>query len=116
MSSLNKEALVIDYEDGVSRFVGQKELYESFLKKFPADPNYSDLCEAMALCDVPSAFSAAHTLKGVSGNLSLKKLYLSLLPFVDALRGEGNLNLARSLFPAVKEAYSEAVAAVVALG
>jgi len=110
---MDKEACLrcgIDYEEGVSRFMGHAELYEKFLGKFPSDPGYPALEAAMAAKDLPAAFQAAHTLKGVSGNLSLTALYRALLPFVDALRGEGDLPLAESLYPAVQAAYRQAVA------
>lgn len=64
--------------------------------------------------DLPAAFTAAHTLKGVTGNLSLNVLYRSLLPLVEALRGQGDLPLAESLFPAAQEEYRRAVECIAA--
>lgn len=59
--------------------------------------------------DAKAAFQAGHTLKGLTGNLSLSSLYGKLVVFVDALRGEGNLPLAESLFPGVESEYKTAV-------
>ena len=100
----------IRYEEGVARFVGNAEMYESFLRQFPSDQTYAEIEEAMKQKDFRAAFQAAHTLKGLSGNLSLGALYDSLVVFVDALRGEGNPALAESLFPAVQENYRKTVA------
>lgn len=102
----------IDYDEGVARFVGHAEIYEKFLGKFLADPDYAMLETAMAEKDITAAFHAAHTLKGVAGNLSLNDLYHALIPFVDALRGDGNLPLAETLFPAVSKEYRRAVACI----
>lgn len=64
----------IDYDEGVARFVGRSDLYEEFLKKFLTDPTFPALEAAMQAKDLPAAFTAAHTLKGVTGNLSLNVL------------------------------------------
>lgn len=102
----------IAYADGVARFVGHAELYEKYLKTFPQDPNYAAMEEALRCGDGEAAFHAAHTLKGVSGNLSLNDLYLTLLPLVEALRGQADLPKAISLLPPVQEAYRRASACI----
>jgi len=60
--------------------------------------------------DVSAAFQASHTLKGLTGNLSLNDLYQKLVVFTNALRGEGNMPLAQSLYPAVRADYDRALA------
>lgn len=112
---MNKEEYVqagIDYDEGVARFVGHADMYERFLRQFLADPGYAALEQAMAAGDVEAAFQAAHSLKGVTGNLSLNALYRRLIPLTDALRGEGDLELARTLFPPVQEEYRRAAACI----
>ena len=52
-----------------------EERYEGFLKSFLEDGNYRALVEAVEEHDCKKAFTAAHTLKGVSGNLALSKLF-----------------------------------------
>ena len=49
-------------------------LVERFLAKFLDDGCYATLCSAMEQGDRKQAFQAAHSLKGVSGNLSLDRL------------------------------------------
>jgi len=78
----------IEYQEGVGRFVGQAKLYETFLNKFLQDPNYEELKKALQARDCEAAFQASHTLKGVSGNLSLNSLFHAIIPLVDSLRGE----------------------------
>jgi len=109
---MDREACIragIDYDEGVARFVGRADMYEKFLAQFPEDPGFSALDEAMGSGDVSAAFQAAHSLKGVSGNLSVNNLYHSLIPFVNALRGAGDLPLAKTLYPPVEEAYRTAI-------
>ena len=46
-------------------------LIERFITKFLDDGSFSELCHAMQEGQREAAFRAAHTLKGVSANLSL---------------------------------------------
>lgn len=77
----------IDVEDALGRFMGNEELMMQFLLKFPQDPNFPQLKEAMAHGDADRAFAAAHTLKGVTGNLSMKALSQQVGLLVEDLRG-----------------------------
>jgi len=99
----------INYNEGVARFVGNAGIYEKFLREFLSDTTFASLKAAMEAKDAKAAFQAGHTLKGLTGNLSLSSLYGKLVVFVDALRGEGNLPLAESLFPGVESEYKTAV-------
>ena len=100
----------INYAEGVARFVGNASLYEHFLAEFLKDGTFAELEQAMAAGDAKAAFNAAHTLKGLTGNLSLSALYGQLVPFVDALRGEADLPRAHLLFPAVQQDYRQTAA------
>ena len=64
----------VDVDGALERFMNNEGLLERFLKKFPADPNYGALKEALARGDADAAFRAAHTLKGVAANLSMATL------------------------------------------
>lgn len=55
--------------------MGNEALLERFLKKFPQDENYQKLCAAMEASDWEAALTAAHTLKGICGNLSIAPLF-----------------------------------------
>lgn len=110
--NMNRESCIaagIDYDSGLAHFAGKADLYEKFLLKFPADTTFADLEKAMADEDTKAAFIAAHTLKGVTGNLSLNGLYKDILPLVEALRGDGNMELAKTLYPPVKEEYDKEI-------
>ena len=64
-------SLGIDYDDAMNRFMGNSELFENFLKSFKDDTSYAQLVKALEAKDVDAAFNAAHSLKGLSGNLSM---------------------------------------------
>lgn len=101
----------IDVNAGVERFMGNEELYEKFLRRFAEDASYQELVAAIASGDCQAAFTAAHTLKGVSGNLSLKKLEAVVAVQVEHLRA-GDLDSARPLMEEITAAY-EKVRAVI---
>ena len=62
------------YEDVMQR-LGSDSLIESFVKMFPSDESYANLCKAMDEKNWSEVFGASHTLKGICANLSFKNLY-----------------------------------------
>ncbi len=101
----------INLETGLERFVGNESLFIDFLKKFPYDSSYNKMAAELNKKSCEEAYKAAHTLKGVAGNLSLDRLYKRMIPLVEALR-KGKLEEANSLYGAVKESYDEIVEAL----
>ncbi len=69
------ETVGMDLNDVIDRFSGNSSLLIRMIKKFPGDRAFSDIAEAMAKGDFASASDAAHSLKGLSGNLGLSALY-----------------------------------------
>jgi HPt (histidine-containing phosphotransfer) domain-containing protein len=61
----------MDAENGVKRVGGNESLYIRLLKKYVADNYYEQLAVKLREGDLEAATGAAHTLKGVSANLSL---------------------------------------------
>ncbi len=72
--------------DQAEKRLSSEALIMRFLTKFLDDGSFSQLCIAMEEGDRDKAFRAAHTLKGVSGNLSLSRLYLSVSQLTEVLR------------------------------
>ena len=101
----------VQVESVLERVMGNEDLLERLLKKFPDEPHYSALCAALERGDAEQAVSAAHTLKGVCGNLSMAELYGLFTRQVDALRA-GDLPLARSLMEQIAPAYARVTAAI----
>ncbi|MCI8511373.1 MAG: Hpt domain-containing protein [Lachnospiraceae bacterium] len=79
-------------ETALARFMNMEAMYLKFLLRFPADPNFESLRDALAAGDTETAFRAAHTLKGVAGNLGLDRFYESVSKLTEVLRAGGSGN------------------------
>ena len=80
-----------NYSDALQRLMNDALIYK-FIMKFPEDENFAILKTALENKDIETAFSAAHTLKGVSLNLSFDKLSAAAVIITDALRPENRDN------------------------
>lgn len=76
-----------DYDDVMNR-LRTDERIKKFLLKVAEDKSFETLCASLDARDMPEAFRAAHTLKGVCLNLSLTALYKSAGAMTEALRGK----------------------------
>ena len=61
--------------DALERFMGSEALLTRFLGRFLEDGNMDALRAAVAAGEWDKALTASHTLKGMSGNLSMTVLY-----------------------------------------
>ena len=64
-----------------------------FMKKFLNDTNYQQLLDAMREQDMEAALTFAHTLKGMTGNLGMNRLFQCLEKMVAIFRGQQTGNL-----------------------
>lgn len=104
---INKlKSVGINYDSGLARFAGKKELYEKYLNKFVDDQSFNDLNKYLEANDIENAFKAAHTLKGIVGNLSMDNLYNATCLLVEDLRVGKTDNL-DTLFSPVKDEYEK---------
>lgn len=94
----------IEAESGIQRFMGNEDLYIKYLYRFLEDENYKNLQKALENGNIKDAFFAAHTLKGVCGNLSLIRMESILKIMVEELRQE-NLQRAEEKMPDLADAY-----------
>ncbi|NLD19397.1 MAG: Hpt domain-containing protein [Clostridiales bacterium] len=76
----------VDYESGLKRFSNKAELYEKYLVKFFSDPSFLAMGNFISEKNYTEVFKCAHTLKGLSGNLSLTGFYEHICVMVEALR------------------------------
>lgn len=107
MDSVRRQRLMdagIDVDSALGRFMNNEALLEKFLAKFPADPNHDRLTAAIAAGDKEGALTAAHTLKGVSGNLSMTALFELLTRQVAAFRA-GDWEAAVAMMPELDRMY-----------
>lgn len=114
MNNQQLDLLGVDRETAVNRFGGRADLYDKFLYKFLEDPTFGELRAAVAAGDAKQGFLAAHTLKGVAGNLSMDTLFRMLHDVVEDLRA-GSCAVAAEQMPAL-EAHYEALCAAIRAG
>lgn len=96
----------VDVSGALNRFMNNAGLYERFLRKFPADTSYQNLLNAVEAGDSEEAFRAAHTLKGVAGNLGFDNLLAYVVPLVEVFRSK-NPNIPEDQFQGVKNEYQK---------
>ncbi len=65
-----------------------EETYRYFLDKFLKDENYSQLLAGAESGDREAELAAAHTMKGMCGNLGMMGMYRNLDMLVSILRGK----------------------------
>ena len=105
------EAAGIDVGEALERMMGSEALLERLLGRFLEDGSFSALGAALERGDREGAVAAAHTLKGVCGNLSMTALFGLFTSQVAALR-EGDLAGAGRLMEEIGPAYSAVTAAI----
>ncbi len=80
----------VNVEEALERFMGNEAIYERTLKKFPAAAESHMVEEFIRSGDQKTAIANAHTLKGVTGNLSITPLYTAYVDIVNLLRADEN--------------------------
>lgn len=103
------EVLGANYEDVMSR-LRKEERAVKFLKMFLADESFASLAAAMEAGNMEDAFRAAHSLKGVSLNLSLANLYTPASRLSDRLKVQREDGAeVQAMFEDVKREYGRTV-------
>ena len=101
-----------NYDEVVGR-LRTDERVQKFLMLFMKDTSFSDLKANIESGNAPEAFRAAHTLKGICGNLSLTKLLELAESLTEALRNKSTIEPeVAPLYASAKEAYDEIIQAV----
>ncbi|MEA4854327.1 MAG: Hpt domain-containing protein [Christensenella sp.] len=77
-----------DLDGAMGRFLNDEELYASCFAEFMNDPCFAELKNALDAHDYDAAFDAAHTLKGVAGNMGLTPMYRAVCDIVEPLRAK----------------------------
>lgn len=92
---------------GVESRLRTEERIKKFLLKVLNDKSYGLLCSSIEQNNMEEAFRAAHTLKGISQNLSLTTLYESSSALSEQLRENQQYNKeVEQLFEQVKKDYA----------
>jgi HPt (histidine-containing phosphotransfer) domain-containing protein len=69
----------VDVRDGLARVAGNQRLYKDLLMRFAMDQNDvgAQISSALESRDLKLAERIAHTVKGVAGNMSIRKIFSS---------------------------------------
>lgn len=94
-----------DEVEVLARFGNNQAMMWSFIKKFPKDETFAAIERAYVGLDYLGIERAAHTLKGISGNLGFKKLYESCDSLVQCVR-QGDTDLVNTKFELLKAEYT----------
>ncbi len=97
-------ALGGDY-NAMLQMMMKQERVARFLRKFPNDKSFAELQAALAEGRTQDAFRAAHTMKGVCGNLGLPRVKNLSEQATEALRG-GDIDAAKAIMPALEAEYN----------
>ena len=105
----------VNVDEALERFMGSEAMLSRFLKKFPADQSFAILTAALEAGDHEGAVNAAHTLKGLCSNLSIRPLFAGFDRQVALMRAD-DWDAAAAMMPQLTEDYNRAVEAILALG
>ena len=96
----------VDTIAALNRFAGDSGMYERFLMKFLKDQSFYNAGCAVKSEDWDDMFRQVHTLKGVTGNLGLSRMYDICTEIVASLRAK-NYKEAAELYKNLETAYNK---------
>ena len=96
----------VDIEGALRRFSGNSVLYEKFLKKLLTDSTFSLITKDFERENREDALMATHTLKGVTANLGMDRLFNISSFMVDHIRAD-RFDEAAGAYPELEKAYRE---------
>lgn len=96
------------YQEAIGRLM-KDELISRFLKSFLQDDSMAKLTSGMEAKDYEAAFVGAHTLKGVTANLSLVDLNKAAVEITEMLRNGKDIEAAIGYLPQVQAEYDKVV-------
>ena len=81
-----------NYQAAISIMMNDS-LIERMIKKFMDKNSYQAIIEAYEANNIPEVFAQAHSFKGVTGNLSLTRLFEVASILTEATRGKEEANI-----------------------
>ena len=104
----------MDVTSTIARFGGNEGLMMRFLTGFPNDKTMQSLRDAVAAGDREAMKVAAHSLKGLTGNLGLTPLFEASTELMNTLRQSDDD--VTGLYEAVCREYDKAVEVLASIG
>ena len=102
----------IDYDSAVERFMGNQKLYERLLKEFIIENEFTKAAEALEKKEYEKAYSFIHSMKGITGNLSINRLYEKCCKVVEVLVKKEYEKVSES-FDSLMRSYEEACRGII---
>jgi HPt (histidine-containing phosphotransfer) domain-containing protein len=102
-------AIYVNLDEGLGRVMKNWKLYTKLLGKFITDTNLDEILVSVQSADYKKAQEQAHTLKGISANLSLTELYKQTLELETQIKA-GSVN--QDIQESIKNCYAETVTLV----
>lgn len=82
MQDFSQEVLeYVNVEEGLGRLRGNQAIFKKLLQRFLDSEDYKQLTNEFKSGNLERAAATAHTVKGMTGNLSLTKLYNASIAF-----------------------------------
>ena len=81
-----------DTDDALTRCMGNEGFYFKLIGRVLEDKGFDTLEQAIGAHDLDAAFEAAHSLKGVLGNLSLTPIYEPVNEMTELLRSRSDVD------------------------
>lgn len=100
-----------DVEGALQRFSGDEELYVQLIFTFPNDPTMNNLQTALEARAWDDAFTAAHALKGLAGNMGFIPLFHAAAEMVLLIRS-GRVGELDESKKEVRRCYNKVIAAI----
>ena len=98
----------IDYLDAMDRMDNDGDLYKMLALKYLDNSKYTDLVAALEVEDFDEDYKAAHSLKGVAGNLSFSNLFDVAASMSEALF-QGEYQAAEKMLPDLSDANDKVI-------
>jgi HPt (histidine-containing phosphotransfer) domain-containing protein len=109
-----EDIVYINMDEGIKRVMNNAKLYVKLLAKFKDDTTLNDVFSFLDAGDYEKARSAAHTIKGMAGNLSFTELYNQILALETQIKAQavdtGQIEKVKLVFAATIARIDEVIA------
>jgi HPt (histidine-containing phosphotransfer) domain-containing protein len=103
------QIVYIDQEDGKKRVMNNEKLYAKLLGKFCNETKIEPIFAAIEAGNYEEAQGLAHTIKGISANLSIKDFYEKIVELEAQIKAK---SVAPQVIEAVKSSFTATLPAV----